>query len=133
MTPTIVLDERGRPWLVTGARGGPRIITATFQVLSNILDHDMGLAAAVSAPRIHHQHLPDVLFYEEGGLPPDAVDALRALGHAARCGSAWAASASVLSRRRARDPAPVALRRGTCALAATPAAAGRPRRVLVEL
>ena len=98
MTPTIVLDERGRPWLVTGARGGPRIITATFQVLSNVLDHDMSLAAAVSAPRIHHQHLPDVLYYEERGLPPDVVDALRGLGHDVRPRSSYIGNAPSILR-----------------------------------
>jgi len=66
---------------VTGARGGPRIITATFQILSNVVDHGMPLGAAVAAPRIHHQHLPDVLYFEEGGLLTEAVGALRALGH----------------------------------------------------
>jgi len=81
MTPTIVLAPDGAPLLVTGARGGPRIITATFQILSNVVDHGMPLGAAVAAPRIHHQHLPDVLYFEEGGLLTEAVGALRALGH----------------------------------------------------
>ena len=31
MTPTIVLDSTGQPLLITGASGGPRIISATFQ------------------------------------------------------------------------------------------------------
>jgi gamma-glutamyltranspeptidase/glutathione hydrolase len=81
MTPTIVVDASGAPLLVTGARGGPRIITAVFQVLSNVIDFGLPLGAAVSTPRIHHQHLPDVLYYESGGLTEDQVTALRALGH----------------------------------------------------
>ncbi len=81
MTPTIVVAPDGAPLLVTGARGGPRIITATFQVLSNVIDHGMPLAAAVAAPRIHHQHLPDLLYYEHGGLLPREIRALEALGH----------------------------------------------------
>jgi gamma-glutamyltranspeptidase/glutathione hydrolase len=80
MTPTIVTRD-GRPILITGARGGPRIITAVFQVLSNILDHGMDVSAAVAAPRIHHQHLPDVLYYEENGLTADQLRVLEALGH----------------------------------------------------
>jgi gamma-glutamyltranspeptidase / glutathione hydrolase len=81
MTPTIVLDSAGAVRLVTGARGGPRIITAVMQVLMNVVDHDMAPADAVHAPRIHHQHLPDALQYEAGGLLPDAVAALERMGH----------------------------------------------------
>lgn len=99
MTPTIVLDERDRPWLITGARGGPRIITAVFQVLSNVVDHGMELGAAVSAPRIHHQHLPDVLFYEEGGLAPETVRALEALGHTVQPRSGTIGNAPSILRR----------------------------------
>ncbi|HWV56372.1 MAG TPA: gamma-glutamyltransferase, partial [Longimicrobiales bacterium] len=52
MTPTIVLAPDGRPLIATGARGGPRIITAVFQVLSNLIDHGMDPGTAVAAPRI---------------------------------------------------------------------------------
>ncbi|HSJ10247.1 MAG TPA: gamma-glutamyltransferase [Longimicrobiales bacterium] len=81
MTPTIVLDPDGDVLLVTGARGGPRIITAVFQVITNVIDHGMDVAAAVHAPRIHHQHLPDVLGFERDGLGEDVVAQLRAMGH----------------------------------------------------
>src|SRR3569833_4245607 len=63
MSPTIVLDQRGRVLLVVGSRGGPRIITSTTQVVLNVLDHRMILSDAVSAPRIHHQSLPDSLMF----------------------------------------------------------------------
>jgi gamma-glutamyltranspeptidase / glutathione hydrolase len=81
MTPAIVLDRDGRLLMVTGARGGPRIITAVFQIISNVIDYGMDVASAVSAPRIHHQHLADVLYYERNGLPDDVLRALEALGH----------------------------------------------------
>ncbi len=81
MTPTIVLGRDGKPLLVTGARGGPRIINATFQVLSNVLDYGMDIGSAVNAPRIHMQHLPDVLGYERDGLSAGTVQALEAMGH----------------------------------------------------
>ncbi len=99
MTPTIVLDDRDRPWLVTGARGGPRIITAVFQVLSNVVDHGMELGAAVSAPRIHHQHLPDVLFYEEGGLTAETVRALEAMGHTVQARRGYIGNAPSILRQ----------------------------------
>jgi gamma-glutamyltranspeptidase / glutathione hydrolase len=81
MTPTIVLDPAGHPLIITGARGGPRIISAVFQIISNVIDYGMPLAEAVSAPRIHHQHLPDILYYEQNGLSAEVVSALQALGH----------------------------------------------------
>jgi gamma-glutamyltranspeptidase / glutathione hydrolase len=84
MTPTIVLDPAGRPVVVTGARGGPRIITAVWQVLSNLVDHRLGLVPAVNLPRIHHQHFPDALFHEQAGLTPQLIQALQAKGHEVR-------------------------------------------------
>ena len=41
----------------------------------------MDLAAATAAPRLHHQHVPDVVQYERDGLRPDVAAALQALGH----------------------------------------------------
>ena len=80
MLPTIVLDRAGKPLLVVGARGGPRIISGVMQTIVNVIDHRMGLAEAVLAPRIHHQGLPDTLRYEPN-YPPMLLDSLRALGY----------------------------------------------------
>ena len=82
MAPTIVLDPRGHLVLVTGSPGGPRIITAVAQVISNIIDQRMTLAQAVSAPRIHHQALPDSVVREGGGVTPGARRVLEAMGYA---------------------------------------------------
>jgi len=81
MTPTMVEDASGQLLLVTGARGGPTIISAVAQVLSNVLDHGLDIEAAVRLPRIHHQHLPDELRYEPGGFPVRVLDELRDRGH----------------------------------------------------
>jgi gamma-glutamyltranspeptidase/glutathione hydrolase len=81
MSPTIVLDPAGKLLLITGARGGPRIITATSQVILNVIDHRMSLADAMSAPRIHHQALPDSIRVETGGLRREVIRALEAMGH----------------------------------------------------
>jgi len=84
MAPTIVVDPAGRLALVAGSPGGPRIITAVAQVLSNVIDHGMSLAQAVSAPRIHHQGLPDSVFFEAGSLPPGERHALEVMGYVFR-------------------------------------------------
>ena len=84
MTPTILLDERGRLSHVVGTPGGATIITTLSQLISSILDHGLTLADAVAAPRLHHQHLPDLLQVEPGGLPPEIVRQLEAMGHPVR-------------------------------------------------
>jgi len=79
MTPTIVLKDR-KPFLITGSPGSRRIITAVLQVITNVIDFHMGIADAVSAPRLHNQWRPDET-YAEPGFDPDVLDALRARGH----------------------------------------------------
>jgi gamma-glutamyltranspeptidase/glutathione hydrolase len=79
MTPTIVLKD-GKPVLVTGSPGGSRIISAVLQVIVNVLDYHMDVAAAVAAPRLHHQWLPDEVRVEHG-FADDTLAALRAKGH----------------------------------------------------
>jgi gamma-glutamyltranspeptidase/glutathione hydrolase len=81
MTPTIVFDSASRPLLVTGAAGGPHIITAVFELVSNLLDYGLDVGASIRAPRFHHQHLPDVLCLEKGGFGDAGADSLRRLGH----------------------------------------------------
>ncbi len=81
MLPTIVLDRAGRPVLLVGARGGPRIITAVTQTIVNVIDHRMSLADAINAPRLHHQALPDTVRYERDGFSAGLLDSLRAMGY----------------------------------------------------
>jgi gamma-glutamyltranspeptidase/glutathione hydrolase len=79
MSPTIVLKD-GKPVLVTGSPGGSRIISTVLQVIVNVLDYHMDVAAAVAAPRLHHQWLPDEVRIEHG-FADSALEALRAKGH----------------------------------------------------
>lgn len=96
MSPTIVLDRRGNLLLVTGARGGPRIISATADIILNVIDHRMSLADAMSAPRIHHQALPDSIRLEKGGFDPAVIARLRAMGHHVYELSGIASAASIM-------------------------------------
>jgi gamma-glutamyltranspeptidase / glutathione hydrolase len=97
MSPTIMLDPRGNLLLVTGARGGPRIISAASQIILNVIDHRMSLADAMSAPRLHHQALPDSIRLEAGGFDPAVIARLRAMGHHVyELSSGIAAAASVM-------------------------------------
>jgi len=96
MSPTIVLDPRGNLLLVTGARGGPRIISATSQIILNVIDHRMSLADAMSAPRIHHQSLPDSIRVEAGGFERSVIARLTAMGHQVYELSGIASAASIM-------------------------------------
>lgn len=79
MSPTIVLKD-GKPVLVTGSPGGSRIISTVLQVIVNVLDYKMDVAAAVAAPRLHHQWLPDEVRVESG-FPETVLAELKAMGH----------------------------------------------------
>jgi len=79
MTPTIVLKD-GKVVLVTGSPGGSRIISAVLQVIVDVLDYHMDVAAAVAAPRLHHQWMPDRVRVEHG-FPADVIEGLKAMGH----------------------------------------------------
>ena len=81
MTPTIVSRPNGELFFVTGTPGGATIITTVFQTIVNVVDYGMNVVQAVNAPRVHHQHLPDQIRFEQGGLPPEVVRDLEARGH----------------------------------------------------
>jgi len=82
MTPSIVLDPDDALFMVVGTPGGPRIITMVYHVISNVIDHEMSLPAAVAAPRTHHQALPDSIRIERDGFTSATIDALKRMGHA---------------------------------------------------
>ncbi len=82
MTPTIVFQD-GKPLLATGSPGGSRIITTVLQVISNVIDHRMNIAAATAAPRFHHQWRPDFLRLETG-FSADTLKILKKRGHVMR-------------------------------------------------
>ncbi|ANG65297.1 gamma-glutamyltransferase [Marinobacterium aestuarii] len=94
MSPTIVQKD-GKNFLVTGSPGGSRIITTTLQVLMNVIDHNLNIQAAVNAPRVHHQWLPDEIRVEEG-ISPDTVKLLEGMGHKVSQQAAMGAIQSIM-------------------------------------
>jgi gamma-glutamyltranspeptidase/glutathione hydrolase len=65
--------------MVTGSPGGSRIITTVLQIIINVIDRSMDIAAAVAAPRLHQQWVPDQV-YVEPGIGDDIIAALQAGG-----------------------------------------------------
>ncbi len=80
MTPTIVSKD-GKVVLITGSPGGRTIINTVFTVVLAATEFGMGVRAAVDAPRMHHQWLPDTVSVERDGASEDLLVKLRALGH----------------------------------------------------
>ena len=82
ITPTIVLDDRGRPEIVTGAGGGAWIIDAVVSGLAAMLARDTAPQAAVALPRIGAQAGVPVL--EEATPAAALLPALQGMGHRLR-------------------------------------------------
>ncbi|MGB3780012.1 MAG: gamma-glutamyltransferase [Tunicatimonas sp.] len=80
MTPTIV-EKNGNLYMVVGTPGGSTIITSVFQTILNVTEHGMGMQAAVTARRFHHQWLPDTIFTEDEAFTPEVTQELEAMGH----------------------------------------------------
>lgn len=51
-------------YLVAGAAGGSRIITATLQSVINVIDRGMSSGEALAQPRLHDQLFPDKVAFE---------------------------------------------------------------------
>lgn len=88
MTPTFVFKE-DKPRLVLGSPGGPRIITAVFQTIINVLDYGMDIKAAVDAPRFHHQWLPDRIDMEKYTFSEDTLQKLAQMGYRFQTQEPW--------------------------------------------
>ena len=95
MTPTIVL-KNGKLFMVTGSPGGATIISTVLESILNTVDFGMNMQAAVDAPRVHHQWLPDVVFVEPGYLTPETRGPLEKMGYRFIERSPWGADEAIL-------------------------------------
>lgn len=80
MTPTVILKD-GRPEIVAGASGGPRIISGTIESILNVLYFDKSAEDAVGLPRFHHQYLPDKLEFETAWSDAARDEVMKKLGY----------------------------------------------------
>jgi len=71
----------GAPDPQDGRKGEPRTIKSVGHGRLTGIDFGLTATAAVSAPRIHHQHLPDEVVVEDEGLTEDANASLEAGGY----------------------------------------------------
>lgn len=82
MAPTIVLDARGRPRLVTGSPGGSRIIGYVAKSIVAALDWDLPPGRIVALPHVTNRGRVTTV-ERDTGLAARA-EVLRALGHEVR-------------------------------------------------
>ncbi len=64
MTPTLVLDDDGRPRLVAGSAGSVRLAGAILQVVAGVVGHGLPVDEAIARPRLH---VDDETVHVEGG------------------------------------------------------------------
>ncbi|CAN0336380.1 unnamed protein product [Lampetra fluviatilis] len=80
MCPAVVMDEEAQVKMVVGAAGGIRIVTSAALAIINTLWFGQDIKAAVSAPRLHHQLLPNKVIIEDG-FDQAVVEGLRFRNH----------------------------------------------------
>jgi len=94
MTPTLVFKDN-MPYMAVGSPGGSRIITTVLQIILNVIDHNMNIAEATHASRIHHQWYPDILFHENT-LNNDTKAILTQKGHKVMQRAAMGSTQSIM-------------------------------------
>ena len=78
-TPTLVFGPEGDLMMILGSPGGGRIPNIIAQVISNVIDHKLGFAEAVMAPRINQRVGKNLEL--ESGFSPDTIELLKVIGH----------------------------------------------------
>jgi gamma-glutamyltranspeptidase/glutathione hydrolase len=81
MTPTMVLDDEGRPRLVAGSAGSVRLAGAIVQVVERVVGQELTVTDAISRPRLH---VDGDTAHVEGGWRPDVALALEDEGYDVR-------------------------------------------------
>ena len=81
LCPTLVMSN-GRPYVAIGTPGGRTIPQTTPQMLTNVIDFDMNIQQAISAPRISFAS-PNALVVETA-IPQSVRSDLSARGHNVR-------------------------------------------------
>jgi len=95
MTPTII-TKNAKVFMVLGSPGGSTIITSVLQTFLNVVEYGMDIQAAVDAPRIHMQFLPDAIWFEPFALSADTKENLAVMGYNFTEFPLWGAVEAVL-------------------------------------
>lgn len=80
MTPTIV-EKDHKLFMVVGTPGGSTIMTSVFQTILNVIDFQKDAQQSVTAPRFHHQWLPDQIDVEKKAISSRVRKSLENAGY----------------------------------------------------
>ena len=107
MSPVVVYDPQGRPFMAVGAAGGSTIPVQTARSIIGVIDFGLEAEAALGLPFV--MAFGDSVLLEEGTWLADRQDAFRALGHTALTVRPAPVKAGIVARQdgqwvAARDP-----------------------------
>ena len=80
MSPVVVYDPEGRPFMAVGAAGGSTIPVQTARSIIGVIDFELTPEEALGLPFV--MAFGDSVLLEEGTWLADSQDAFRSLGHA---------------------------------------------------
>ena len=87
MSPTIMLDPKGRAFMTVGAAGSRTILSTVAQVIVNVIDHKMTMSEAIEAPRIWNDMDGETILEATVGKP--AIEALAKKGYKLNVGETY--------------------------------------------
>ena len=94
MSPTVILNEDGTPFMTLGTPGGTRIWTTVAQVISRVIDHGMDLQTAIDTARIYDNGTDSGVNIEalagEYNISAETIAELEAMGHTVTDQGEWA-------------------------------------------
>ncbi|OCK77219.1 gamma-glutamyltransferase 1 [Lepidopterella palustris CBS 459.81] len=97
ISPVIAEHPNGSLYVVVGAAGGSRIITATVQSLWHILDGGLTTPEALAMPRLHDQLVPNQVSFE-WSYDNSTVESMRERGHNVTWVGPWQSSVQAVRR-----------------------------------
>lgn len=90
MTPTILLDPEGNPFMTLGSPGATRIFPTVAQVISHVIDHGLDIQEAIDLPRFFDTAANNLMVeFGENGIDPAVLEALAAMGHPVTERASW--------------------------------------------
>ena len=87
MSPSLVLDPKGRAFMTIGSPGATRIFPTVAQVISNVVDFGMPLQEAILAPR--YFQMASGALNVEGRVSLNTYNKLLPLGHTVTIRNDW--------------------------------------------
>lgn len=87
MSPTIILDPQGNPFMTLGAAGGRMILTTVAQVIVNVIDRGMTMSQAIEAPRVWTDMEGTTIL--EATVGQQAIDSLAKKGYQLNIGETY--------------------------------------------